>query len=120
MFCVKIHSLGASELKMTKRIVISLQIELCSDQSVFRLKQESRNMEVAREFYLGTRKLSVHWLTVKLGKLGVGNVGHLLPHRRLVNAFTSCCLNILFVLPASKRNSFLKLIVARFLFGKIR
>lgn len=45
--------------------------------------------------------------------------GIILSRGRLANTFTTCCSNILFVLPASKRNIFLKLIVASFLFENI-
>lgn len=39
----------------------------------------------------------------------MGDVGIILPAGGVANAFTSCCSNILFALPASERNIFLKL-----------
>lgn len=68
---------------MTKRIIISLQIELYTNQSVFRFKHGCPwQYALTSEFLEGSTWVQEHCrFIVKRGVAGVGNVGLLPPHR---------------------------------------
>lgn len=96
------------------QIVITLQTELYTNQSVFKFKHGWQH-GLAWKLLESSSWVQDHCRFIaKQDITAVGQVSLVLPHWRLANDFTSCCLNILFVLPASKRNIFSKIDCGKF------
>lgn len=113
MFCAK-NAFFSFLRTQNDQIVISLQTELYTNQSDFKFKHEWQHALMWKLLESSSQRQDHCHLVSKQGITAVGQAGLILPPWRLANDFTSFCLNILFVLPASKRNIFLKLIVVKF------
>lgn len=93
---------------MTKRIVISLIIELFANQSIIKFKHKCLWQHAIQWKSLeNSTWVQEHcWFIVKGGITGVGNVGIILLNQGFRNAFTSCCLSILFICPSCLKEKY--------------